>query len=158
MGLHRARKPVTLSLSPVPLSFSLSQIHHGQDRSRFEEYPDPNTESYRKSTVSEGSIALMLESSLDENTRFGGWMEMNNLDPGHIQWSVNLSDDSKDELGWGLSLGGTNGSPRSENRFQAESHVKINIGNRLELRPGVVHVMDGNARITAFMLRSHWSF
>ncbi|KAI4366296.1 hypothetical protein MLD38_022187 [Melastoma candidum] len=100
----------------------------------------------------------MLESLLDENTRFGGWMEINNMDPGRIQWSVKLSDGSKDVLGWGLSLGGTNGSPRSENRFQAESHMKINLGNRFELRPGVVHVMDGNARVTAFMLGLHWSF
>ncbi|KAK8291677.1 hypothetical protein V6Z12_D06G074200 [Gossypium hirsutum] len=53
-----------------------------------------------------GSVALMLESELDEYQRLGGWIEMKQTNPKILQWAVNLTDTSEDVFGWGVSVGG----------------------------------------------------
>ncbi|KAK6939320.1 hypothetical protein RJ641_028851 [Dillenia turbinata] len=104
-----------------------------------------------------GSVALMVESELDESTRIGGWLGMKNSDPRSLQWAISLSDFPEDELGWGLSLGGMIQGPTSWDHFQVEACLKFNLGKRFSLQPGLVYTMDGTAQIPALMLRSTWS-
>ncbi|KAF9683169.1 hypothetical protein SADUNF_Sadunf05G0184500 [Salix dunnii] len=105
-----------------------------------------------------GYVALKLELELDESTRIGGWIEMKNSNPRHLQWAVNAFDDAEDEFGWGLSLGGVFEGRSNHGCLQAESYVKLNIGKKFCLKPGITYSRDGNAKILALMLRSNWSF
>ena len=107
--------------------------------------------------VSAGSFAVMLESKLDNSTRIGGWIEMKNSGPQHLQWALSVSDSPENEFGWSLSLGGIIKRPTSWDHFQAEASLKFNLGKRFSLQPGLVYVMDGNAQIPVVMLRSSWS-
>ncbi|KAI5353662.1 hypothetical protein L3X38_006556 [Prunus dulcis] len=106
---------------------------------------------------SSGSIALMLESEVDEMTKIGGWIEMKQSNPRHLEWAVSVSDDSEDSVGWGMNLSGTLGGPNLWDRVQIESYMKLNLGKRFSVKPGIAHIVDGNARMTALMLRSNWS-
>ncbi|OVA01073.1 hypothetical protein BVC80_8811g11 [Macleaya cordata] len=113
-----------------------------------------------------GSIAVMVESELDESTRIGGWIEMQNSSPRYLKWAVTMSDTPEDELvGWGLSLGGGgnveaegHSSSTWDHHFQVEAFLKFNMlgGKRFSLQPGLVYVMDGTTRIPALMFRSSW--
>lgn len=114
--------------------------------------------SSQEITSRTGYIALKLESELDESTRIGGWIEMKNSNPKHLQWAINAFDDAEDEFGWGLCLSGVFVDPTSHGRLQAESYVKLNIGKKFCLKPGITYSRDGNAKILALMLRSNWSF
>ncbi|MBA0777470.1 hypothetical protein Gotri_005485 [Gossypium trilobum] len=105
-----------------------------------------------------GSVALMLESELDEYQRLGGWIEMKQTNPKILQWAVNLSDTSEDVFGWGASVGGVVEGPRNWDHFQVESYVKLNLGKRCSLKPGIAYVVDGNSRTLALALRSNCSF
>ncbi|MBA0567995.1 hypothetical protein Golob_005522 [Gossypium lobatum] len=105
-----------------------------------------------------GSVALMLESELDEYQRLGGWIEMKQTNPKILQWAVNLSDTSEDVFGWGVSVGGVVEGPRNWDHFQVESYVKLNLGKRCSLKPGIAYVVDGNSRTLALALRSNCSF
>ncbi|KAF6153279.1 hypothetical protein GIB67_003469 [Kingdonia uniflora] len=98
------------------------------------------------------SVALMLESELDDSTRLKGWIEMQNSTPRCLQWAVTMSDTPEDQLGWGLSLGGT------WDRFQVEAFLKLNIGGRCSLQPGIMYVTDNSGGIPALMFRSSWAF
>ncbi|TYG64064.1 hypothetical protein ES288_D06G079000v1 [Gossypium darwinii] len=93
-----------------------------------------------------GSVALMLESELDEYQRLGGWIEMKQTNPKILQWAVNLTDTSEDVFG-----------PRNWDHFQVESYVKLNLGKRCSLKPGIAYVVDGNSRTLALALRSNCS-
>lgn len=112
----------------------------------------PNTEV----NVTAGSIALMLESELDESTKIGGWVEMQKSNPRHLQWAVTMSDTPENEIGWGLSLGGIIQGPSNWDHFQAEGFLKFNIGERFSLQPGLVYVMNGTSQVPALMFRSSW--
>ncbi|MBA0597531.1 hypothetical protein Gorai_007334 [Gossypium raimondii] len=105
-----------------------------------------------------GSVAIMLESELDEYQRLGGWIEMKQTNPKILQWAVNLSDTSEDVFGWGVSVGGVVEGPRNWDHFQVESYVKLNLGKRCSLKPGIAYVVDGNSRTLALALRSNCSF
>ncbi|TYI76417.1 hypothetical protein E1A91_D06G075400v1 [Gossypium mustelinum] len=105
-----------------------------------------------------GSVALMLESELDEYQRLGGWIEMKQTNPKILQWAVNLTDTSEDVFGWGVSVGGVVEGPRNWDHFQVESYVKLNLGKRCSLKPGIAYVVDGNSRTLALALRSNCSF
>ncbi|KAA3477037.1 GDSL esterase/lipase [Gossypium australe] len=109
-------------------------------------------------TPESGSVALMLESELDEYQRLGGWIEMKQTNPEILQWAVNLSDTSEDVFGWGVSVGGVVEGPRNWDLFQVESYVKLNLGKRCSLKPGIAYVVDGNSRTLALALRSNCSF
>ncbi|KAF5178538.1 GDSL esterase/lipase [Thalictrum thalictroides] len=104
-----------------------------------------------------GSIALVLESELDDSTRVGGWVEMQNSNSRCLQWAVTMSDTPEEELGWGLSMGGITQGPSSWDHFQAEAFLRFNMGKRCSLMPGIVYVMDGTRRFPAVMFRSSWS-
>lgn len=107
--------------------------------------------------ASTGSTALMLESELDGFTKLGGWVEMNTSNPKSVQWALTISDVSEDSFGWGMCLGGMIGDSANLDHFQAESHLKFNMGNKFCLKPGLAYVTDGNSKIAALMLRSNWS-
>ncbi|KAE9456919.1 hypothetical protein C3L33_11177, partial [Rhododendron williamsianum] len=107
--------------------------------------------------VPTGSIALMLESELDESTRIGGWFEMKRCNPRHLQWAVSIADTPDDEFGWGLSLGGLIQGPKSWDHFQVETFLNFNFGKRFSLQPALIYVMDGSTQFPSLMLRSNWS-
>ncbi|GFZ10470.1 hypothetical protein Acr_21g0010690 [Actinidia rufa] len=107
--------------------------------------------------VSTGSIALTLESELDESTRIGGWLEMNSSNPKCLQWAVSMSDTPEDEFGWGLSLGGLIQGPTRWDNFQVETFLNFNFSKRFSLQPALVYVMDGSTQFPALMFRSSWS-
>ncbi|KAJ6694115.1 hypothetical protein OIU85_004858 [Salix viminalis] len=132
--------------------------HDKSPETSFQDSAQPMGASSLDITSRTGYVALKLESELDESTRIGGWIEMTNSNPRHLQWAVNAFDDAEDEFGWGLSLGGVFEGPTSHGRLQAESYVKLNIGKKFCLKPGITYSRDGNAKILALMLRSNWSF
>ncbi len=82
---------------------------------------------------------------------------MQKSNPKCLQWAVTMSDDSEDSFGWGMSLSGILGGPTCRDHFQAESYLKLNLGKRFSLKPGLAYVADGNSRTTALMLQSNWS-
>ncbi|CAL2233030.1 unnamed protein product [Prunus armeniaca] len=133
-----------------------SLTHHRSPEAMVEAYVPPlGSNSPEKG--SSGSIALMLESEVDEMTKIGGWIEMKQSNPRHLEWAVSVSDDSEDSVGWGMNLSGILGGPNLWDRVQIESYMKLNLGKRFSVKPGIAHIVDGNARMTALMLRSNWS-
>ncbi|KAK7293825.1 hypothetical protein RJT34_16700 [Clitoria ternatea] len=74
-----------------------------------------------KTSISTGSIALMVESEVDGFMKIGGWVEMNKLSPKSLQWAVTMSGVFEDSFGWGTSLSGMIGDSVNGNDFQAES-------------------------------------
>ncbi|XP_028777955.1 uncharacterized protein LOC114734499 isoform X3 [Neltuma alba] len=111
--------------------------------------------SETKTRVSTRSIALALESELDDITKIGGWVEMNRS---NVQWGVSVSDVSEDSFGWGMSLNGMIGDSLTGDLFQAESYLKFNLGNKFCLKPGLAYAAAGNSKVVGLMLRSSWSF
>lgn len=108
--------------------------------------------------VSSSSIALKVDSSLmDENTRIGGWIEIQKSREKEVKWSVSITDKPEDEVGWGMSVGGVVDGSRNHDRFQVESYLKFNIAHRFSLSPGVVYLTNSNGRTIGFMLQSQWS-
>ncbi|KAK7310971.1 hypothetical protein RJT34_08795 [Clitoria ternatea] len=119
--------------------------------------PEALTSTGTKTSISTGSIALMVESEVDGSMKIGGWVEMNKLNPKSLQWAVTMSDVSEDSFGWGTSLSGMIGDSVNGNHFQAESFLKFNMGDKFYLKPGLALVKDGNSKLAALMLRSSWS-
>ncbi|KAF3446809.1 hypothetical protein FNV43_RR11989 [Rhamnella rubrinervis] len=117
--------------------------------------PPVGTNSQGNATT--GSIALMLESEIDEIPKVGCWIEMEKSNPRYLQWAVSMSDDSEDSLGWGMRFSGTIESPTDLNLFGVESYMKFNFGKRFSVKPGIAYIMSRNAKVAAFMLRSNWS-
>ncbi|KAJ6306294.1 hypothetical protein OIU78_021583 [Salix suchowensis] len=132
--------------------------HDKSPETSFQDSAQPVGASSLDITSRTGYVALKLESELDESTRIGGWIEMKTSNPRHLQWAINAFDDAEDEFGWGLSLGGVFEGPTNHGRLQAESYVKLNIGKKFCLKPGITYSRDGNAKLLALMLRSNWSF
>lgn len=129
---HTAMEPES---STPPLEVSRSMNHH----------------------VSSSSIALKLDSLMDESTKLGGWIEIQNSREDQVKWSVSITDNPEDEAGWGMSVGGVVDGLRNHDRFQVESYLKFNIGDRFSLRPGLVYHTNSNGRTIGLMLQSHWS-
>lgn len=157
LGLHQVPKSLSqhVSLGPLTIPVGFLKRHRAP-----ETVDEASTGAMRVSTqenVSTGSVALMLESKLDEITRIEGWIEMQKSNPKCLQWAVTMSDDSEDSFGWGMSLSGILGGPTCRDHFQAESYLKLNLGKRFSLKPGLAYVADGNSRTTALMLQSNWS-
>lgn len=162
LGLHQAPKLSSEHVDHVASNFGLGDlIQHLSPETAVEAYSPPLGTSSQEnvSTGPTGSIALMLESEIDEITKIGGWIEMKQSNPKNLEWAVTVSDDSEDSFGWGVSLNGGLGveGPQSWNHFQVESYLKLNLGKRLSVKPGITtHLVDGKPRMTALMLRSNW--
>ncbi|KAB1204054.1 hypothetical protein CJ030_MR8G028333 [Morella rubra] len=158
LGVHQVPKPFSERVSLGPLSIPLVLPKQPTAPETLVEASTLAMRASTQKTASAGSVALMLEAELDEVTRIGGWIEMQKSNPKCLQWAVTMSDDSEDSFGWGMSLSGILGCPTSGDHFQVESYLKLNLGKRFVLKPGLAYVADGNVRIPAFMLRSNWSF
>ncbi|OWM80937.1 uncharacterized protein LOC116193070 [Punica granatum] len=148
VGVHQIPIISDQRLSLGPFAIPLSPLKRRQDS---------DVSVISTPGASSGSIAVMLESQLDEDTRIGGWVEMKSSDNKNMKWAIAVSDDSEDEFGWGLCLSGATEGSNRLNRFQVESYLKFNVGKRFTVKPGLVHVMDGSSRITALLVRSNWS-
>lgn len=107
--------------------------------------------------VSSSSIALKLDSLMDESTKLGGWIEIQNSREKQVKWSVSITDNPEDEVGWGMSVGGVVDGSRNHDRFQVELYLNFNIGDRFSLRPGLVYHTNSDGRTIGLMLQSHCS-
>uniref|UniRef100_M1CLR2 Uncharacterized protein n=2 Tax=Solanum tuberosum TaxID=4113 RepID=M1CLR2_SOLTU len=107
-----------------------------------------------ENSILDGSLAMTLESELDESTKIGGWVEIKRA---NLQWAVTMSDTSEDDFGWGLSLGGLLQGPRNMDHFQVESFLNFNVGKKCKLQPGLLYVIDGATQFPALMFRTSWS-
>ncbi|XP_074263958.1 uncharacterized protein LOC141586570 isoform X1 [Silene latifolia] len=150
-GLHQVPK---LGLPVIPGSLTIpSSIW------RRHQYPETSSEtSSRPLEIMLGdSVAVMLESEIDESTRVRGWVQKRNGNPSYLQWSVGMSDFPEEEIGWGLNLGGSILGPKSWDHFQIEAFLKFNLGKRLSVQPGFIYLMDGNNQMPVLTVRSTWS-
>ncbi|XP_057987584.1 uncharacterized protein LOC110655912 [Hevea brasiliensis] len=149
----------TIGLKVRKSNVTASMAQHHKAPETMVEASAPLSETNTLQTFSTGSIAVKVETELDENTTISGWIEMNNSNSNPLQWAVNLFDDSEDESGWGMCVSGmmAEGS-RKWTHLQADSYLKLNLGNKFSIKPGIAYAVESNARIFALMLRSNWSF
>ncbi|XP_059636717.1 uncharacterized protein LOC132278836 isoform X2 [Cornus florida] len=157
MGIHQVPKLSSQQVSLGALAVPVGLFNRRKGPEAVMEASSPPIETHTEENVMAGSIAVMLESELDESTRIGGWLEMQKSNPKHLQWAVTMSDTPEDDFGWGLSLAGSIQGPKSWDHFQAETFLNFNIGKRCRLQPALVYVMDGTAQFPALMFRSSWS-
>ncbi|XP_054778510.1 uncharacterized protein LOC129286590 isoform X1 [Prosopis cineraria] len=152
MGLYRvplsSTEPSKLGALTIPI---LTSKRPEVPETIYETFPW----SESKTCLSTRSSALTLESELDDITKIGGWVEMNES---NLKWGVSMSDVSEDSFGWGMSLNGIIGDSTTGDLFQAESYLKFNLGYKFCLKPGFAYVAAGNSKIAGLMLRSSWSF
>ncbi|KDP36890.1 hypothetical protein JCGZ_08181 [Jatropha curcas] len=156
LGLHQVPKSSSHHTKLGSLIIPLAK-HRRAPEAPFEASA-PLMETDILQMVSTGSIAMKLETELDENTKIGGWIEMKNSNPKQLQWAVNMFDDSENESGWGMCVSGITEGSGNRAHLQAESYLKLNFGTKFSLKPGITYAVDGDARIFALMLRSNWSF
>ncbi|KAJ1692606.1 hypothetical protein LUZ63_009304 [Rhynchospora breviuscula] len=102
-----------------------------------------------------GSLSFVLD--IDEDTKLGGWVEVQNSKLNLTNWAVSLADTPAGELGWVVSVGGK--AEGKSNRVQLESFLSFDLGEKAKLQPGVVLMMDANGRnrVPALVFRSSWS-
>ncbi|PON73419.1 GDSL esterase/lipase [Parasponia andersonii] len=157
MGLLQVPKLSRQPANHGPFTLSLGGYKRQETPERMVEEFVPTVGTSSRGNVPTGSIALMLESEIDEFTKIGGWIELKNSDPKYLKWAASISDDSEELFGWGMKFGGMIEGPSNFDHFQFETYMKFNLGKRFSIKPGVAYIRDGNARATALMLRSNWS-
>ncbi|XP_057468628.1 uncharacterized protein LOC130757819 isoform X2 [Actinidia eriantha] len=157
LGIHQVPKISSQKVSLGALSMPIGIFKRCEIPETSSEASTPVIGTLTHENVSTGSIALTLESELDESTRIGGWLEMNSSNPKCLQWAVSMSDTPEDEFGWGLSLGGLIQGPTRWDNFQVETFLNFNFSKRFSLQPALVYVMDGSTQFPALMFRSSWS-
>ena len=157
LGIHQVPKISSQKVSLGALSMPIGIFKRHEIPETSSEASTPVIGTLTHENVSTGSIALTLESELDESTRIGGWLEMNSSNPKCLQWAVSMSDTPEDEFGWGLSLGGLIQGPIRWDNFQVETFLNFNFSKRFSLQPALVYVMDGSTQFPALMFRSSWS-
>lgn len=157
LGIHRkprfSKQQVKLGTMAIPIGIFKRDKHP-------ESSVGTSSSSFLTDTeedIPSGSIALTLETELDESTKIGGWIEMKISNPRHLEWAVTMADTPDDDFGWGLSLGGLVQGPKSWDHFQVEAFLRMNLGDRFSLQPGLAYVMDGTTRFPVATLRSTWS-
>lgn len=154
-GVYQATKSrQQANLGPLTMALGIFRRHkHPQTSVETSSLMETSSEA----NVPAGSVAMMLESELDESTRVQGWVQMKNTNPRHLQWAVSMSDFPEDDIGWGLSLGGSmQQHPATWDHFQVEAFLKFNLGRRFSLQPGFVYLMDRSNQLPVLMLRSTW--
>nr|GLL23233.1 uncharacterized protein LOC109187207 isoform X1 [Ipomoea trifida] len=157
MGIHKVLKVSSQQPSLGSMTFPIGIFRrHQQSRTSVEE-EDLLIGTIRKDSVLDGSMALMLESQLDESTRIGGWIEMKKSHPKTLQWAITMSDIPEDDFGWGLSLGGLVQGPTNCEHFQIEAFLNFNLGNRCRMQPAILYVVDGETKFPTLMFRSSFS-
>lgn len=154
LGVHRESRASGQNISLGALALPVSILK----RNRFSETSvEEDSPTSRERRNLDGSIALMLNSELDDSTRIGGWIETKNSNPRYLQWAVTMSDTPEDEFGWGLTLGGLVQGPKSLEHFQVETFLNLKFGKRFTLQPALLYVKDGATQFPALILRSSWS-
>ncbi|KAJ8439805.1 hypothetical protein Cgig2_029065 [Carnegiea gigantea] len=155
-GVYQAIKSrQQANLGPLTMPLGIFRCHKHPQTSVETSSP---METSSEANVPAGSVAMMLESELDERTRVQGWVQMKNTNPRHLQWAVSMSDFPEEDIGWALSLGGSmQQHPASWDHFQVEAFLKFNLGRRFSLQPGFVYLMDRGNQMPVLMLRSTWS-
>ncbi|CAH8372254.1 unnamed protein product [Eruca vesicaria subsp. sativa] len=158
LGCHQILSPSNSLHYPagaitLPVSFLRRRIDTDPESSA----PIPEMSRRSMGHVSSSSIALRLDSLMDECTRIGGWAEIQKSREKQVKWSVSITDKPEDEVGWGMSVGGVVDGSRNHDQFHVESHLKFNVDNRFILSPGLVYLANSNGRTVGFMLQSHWS-
>ncbi|KAG9131283.1 hypothetical protein Leryth_006152 [Lithospermum erythrorhizon] len=161
LGVHKVHKvhkvsPQSACLGPMAIPMWISRQNERTETSS-EGDNSPQTGTHWGEINMDGSIAITLESELDDSSRIGGWMEIKKSNPRRLQWAVGISDTPEDELGWGLNLGGLVQDAKHFDHFQAEAFLKFNLGKKFSLQPALVYVSDGSSRFPALMCRSSWS-
>lgn len=157
LGLLQVPKLSAQNVNQGALTISFGDFKHEQESEQMlEAFSHIGTDSTKN--VSSRSIALMLESDINDTTKIGGWIEMQKSNLRYLQWSVNMSNESEDSFGWGVRLGGMAEYPTNWEHFLVESYIKINVGKNLSMKPGIAYIRQGSARAYAYMLRSNWSF
>ncbi|KAL3845344.1 hypothetical protein ACJIZ3_002747 [Penstemon smallii] len=154
LGVHKESRLSSQNVSLGALAFP---VEINKNNIISETSVEEDSPTSRADRTLDGSIALMFESELAEDTRIGGWIETKNSNPNHLQWAVTMTDTPEDEFGWGLTLGGLLQGPNSWDHFQVESFLNINFGKRFKLQPALIYVKDGATQFPALMLRSTWS-
>lgn len=156
LGIHRVpkfSKQVKLGPMVVPVGIFKRDKHPESSVGTSSSSFLTNT----KEDMPSGSIALTLETELDDSTRIGGWIEMKKSNPRHLEWAITMADTPDDDFGWGLSLGGIVQGPKSWDQFQMEAFLRMKLGDRFSLQPGLAYVMDGTTQFPVATLRSTWS-
>ena len=88
LGLHQGPKLSREHVIQAAPTIGLGGlVQHLSPETMVEPYNPPLGTNSREN-VSTGSIALMLESELDEITKIGGWIQMRESHPGHLEWAV----------------------------------------------------------------------
>ncbi|XP_051139664.1 uncharacterized protein LOC127257329 isoform X2 [Andrographis paniculata] len=154
LGMRRDSLLVSQTFNLGPFTFPVSILKHSRFSATTDEEESPRSSGR---FMIDGSVALMIDSDLDESTRLGGWIEMKNSNPGYSQWAVTMRDTPEDEFGWGLTVGGSLQGPKSLEHFQFETFLNLNFGTRFKFQPAIVYVKDGAIQFPAIMLRSSWS-
>lgn len=127
--------------------------HLKQQNSDVQGQESSSARSKKADGISSGSIALMLDSQLDESTNLSGWIELQKSSK-LLQWGASLSDIPEDELGWGLRMGGKIGG--HFNQLQLEGFLNFNFDKRFNLQPGLLYATDGRKHTPALVFRSSW--
>ncbi|ONK72583.1 uncharacterized protein A4U43_C04F20920 [Asparagus officinalis] len=127
--------------------------HLKQQNSEVQGQESSSARSKKADGISSGSIALMLDSQLDESTNLSGWIELQKSSK-LLQWGASLSDIPEDELGWGLRMGGKIGGHL--NQLQLEGFLNFNFDKRFNLQPGLFYATDGRKHSPALVFRSSW--
>ncbi|KAI5640400.1 hypothetical protein M9H77_00186 [Catharanthus roseus] len=155
LGVHKVPK-----FSNQRVSFGAMAVPLGvfKQHKRFAVEEDgPQIGMLGKENLLDGSVAMMLESELDESTRISGWIEMKQSNSKCLQWAVSVSDTPEDDFGWGLKMGGLVQGPRSWDYFQVEAFLNFNIGKRFRLKPTALYLADGGSHFPVLVLQSSWS-
>uniref|UniRef100_A0A7N0UK50 Uncharacterized protein n=2 Tax=Kalanchoe fedtschenkoi TaxID=63787 RepID=A0A7N0UK50_KALFE len=144
-------------ISIGPLTIPLGSPQHLETPYTSIELSSLSTMQEMEASVSHGSVALSLESQLDDCSTIGGWIEMQNSNPRQLQWAVSLSDSPENEMGWGLSVGGAVENHTFWDQFQVEAFLKLSIGEtqKFSFQPGLVYMRNGSSHAPAIVLRSH---
>ncbi|PIN18798.1 hypothetical protein CDL12_08525 [Handroanthus impetiginosus] len=155
LGMHRESRPPGQNVSLGALALPVSPFRSNRfSETSVEEDSSTNTGKHNL----DGSIAVMLNSELDESTRIGAWIETKNSNHRCFQWAVTMRDTPEDdEFGWGLTVGGMVQGPKTLEHFQVETFFNLNFGKRFKLQPALLYVKDGATQFPALMLRSSWS-
>ncbi|CAI9116984.1 OLC1v1018288C1 [Oldenlandia corymbosa var. corymbosa] len=157
LGLHKMPKLATQRLNLGAMTLPVGSLRPSNSERAVELDYDLEVGTSKKEDLLDGSLALMIESELDETTRIGGWIEIKRANNRHLQWAVTMSDIPEDDIGWGINLRGLLQGPRSWDHFQAEAFVNFSLSERFRVQPTVVYLADGNSHIPGIMLRSSWS-
>ncbi|KAG9442731.1 hypothetical protein H6P81_018585 [Aristolochia fimbriata] len=153
IGVHHMLGPPSrqVRLGSLTVPVSSFRFHASPTVPPVETSPLSHEEGLASSSF-QGSVALMVESEIDDTSTFRAWCELQKSHQSVLHWSSTLSVTPEDELGWGVSVGGV-----SSEHFRMEAFLRFNLGKRFSLQPGFVYAIHEDTRIPALMLRSSWS-